>query len=140
MRVCLCLLCHRRESNSPRPQLPGKSGHVPCTGCHAQQFSNSDSPICTICHTDVKSGALKPFPRLKSFSMKFDHARHMKMQDVNCATCHRLLAWRRSVVDSRRLQRSRNLLSLSYPARTIAGPRHFIVQHVPSIRQLQAHS
>jgi len=84
-----CLLCHRRESNSPRPQLPGKSGHVPCTGCHAQQFSNSDSPICTICHTDVKSGAVKPFPRLKSFSMKFDHARHVKMQDVSCATCHR---------------------------------------------------
>jgi len=84
-----CLLCHRRESNSPRPQLPGKSGHVPCTGCHAQQFSNSDSPICTICHTDVKSGAVKPFPRLKSFSMKFDHGRHVNMQGVNCATCHR---------------------------------------------------
>lgn len=84
-----CLLCHRRESNSPRPQLPGKSGHVPCTGCHAQQFSNSDSPICTICHTDVKSGAVKSFPRLKSFRMKFDHGRHVAMEGVSCATCHR---------------------------------------------------
>jgi c(7)-type cytochrome triheme protein len=84
-----CLLCHRRESNAPRPQLPGQAGHVPCTGCHAQQFSNSDSPICTICHTDVKSGALKSFPRLKSFSMKFDHSRHLRMQGVSCATCHR---------------------------------------------------
>ena len=84
-----CLLCHRRESNSPRPQLPGKSQHVPCTGCHAQQFSNSDSPICTICHTDVNSGALKSFPRLKSFGMKFDHSRHVGMQGVSCATCHR---------------------------------------------------
>ena len=84
-----CLLCHRRESNSPRPLLPGKSEHAPCAGCHAQQFSNSDSPICTICHTDVKSGALKSFPRLKSFSMKFDHARHVNMEGVSCATCHR---------------------------------------------------
>ena len=84
-----CLLCHRRESNAPRPQLPGKAGHVPCTGCHAQQFSNTDSPICTICHTDVKSGAVKPFPRLKSFRMKFDHSRHVSMQGVSCATCHR---------------------------------------------------
>jgi c(7)-type cytochrome triheme protein len=84
-----CLLCHRRESNSPRPQLPGQSGHTPCTGCHAQQFSNSDSPICTICHTDVKSGAVKAFPRLKSFRMTFDHSLHVKMQGVNCATCHR---------------------------------------------------
>ena len=84
-----CLLCHRRESNSPRPPRPGGAQHVPCTGCHAQQFSNSDSPICTICHTDVKSGALKPFPRLQSFSMKFDHGRHLKMEGVGCATCHR---------------------------------------------------
>jgi c(7)-type cytochrome triheme protein len=84
-----CLLCHRRESNSPRPQLPGKSDHTPCVGCHAQQFSNSDSPICTICHTDVKSGAVKPFPRLKSFRMTFDHSRHMKLEGVSCATCHR---------------------------------------------------
>jgi c(7)-type cytochrome triheme protein len=84
-----CLLCHRREGNAPLPKLPGGSGHLPCAGCHAQQFSNSDSPICTICHTDVKSGALKSFPRLKSFRMKFDHSLHVKMGSVSCATCHR---------------------------------------------------
>lgn len=84
-----CLLCHRRDDNSPRPKRPGGSSHLPCAGCHAQQFSNSDSPICTICHTDVKAGTLKAFPRLKSFSMKFDHARHQSMGSVNCATCHR---------------------------------------------------
>jgi c(7)-type cytochrome triheme protein len=84
-----CLLCHRRESNSPIPKRPGGSGHLPCAGCHAQQFSNSDSPICTICHTDVKAGTLKSFPRLKSFRMTFDHARHVKMGSVSCATCHR---------------------------------------------------
>lgn len=84
-----CLLCHRREGNTPRPQLPGSSGHLPCAGCHAQQFSNSESPICTICHTDAKSGALKSFPRLQSFRMKFDHSLHVKMGSVSCATCHR---------------------------------------------------
>ena len=83
-----CLLCHRRETNAPRPQLPGGSGHLPCAGCHSQQFSNADSPICTICHTDVKSGAVKSFPRLMSFRMKFDHARHLRMASVDCATCH----------------------------------------------------
>jgi len=84
-----CLLCHRRDSNSPVPRRPGASGHLPCAGCHAQQFSNSESPICTICHTDVKSGALKPFPHLQSFRMKFDHARHVAMGSVSCASCHR---------------------------------------------------
>lgn len=84
-----CLLCHRRDSNSPVPTPPGASGHLPCAGCHAQQFSNSESPICTICHTDVKSGALKPFSRLQSFRMKFDHSRHVAMGSVSCATCHR---------------------------------------------------
>jgi len=84
-----CLLCHRRESNLPRPNMPGGSGHAPCSGCHAPQFANTDSPICTICHTDVASGKLKPFPRLKSFRVVFDHARHLKMSNVSCATCHR---------------------------------------------------
>jgi c(7)-type cytochrome triheme protein len=84
-----CLLCHRRDSNAPVPKRPGASNHLPCAGCHAQQFSNAESPLCTICHTDVKSGALKPFPRLRSFRVKFDHARHMSMGSVSCATCHR---------------------------------------------------
>jgi c(7)-type cytochrome triheme protein len=84
-----CLLCHRRETNAPRLLLPGGNGHLPCAGCHAQQFSKSDGPICTLCHTDVKSGALKPFPRLQSFKMKFDHAQHLDMGSIGCATCHR---------------------------------------------------
>jgi len=96
-----CLLCHRRESNSPVPKRPGGSGHLPCAGCHAQQFSSPESPICTICHTDVKSGALKSFPRLKSFRMKFDHSRHLSMGSVSCATCH---------------QSSRGGVALSIPA------------------------
>lgn len=80
-----CLLCHRREDNSPRPKLPG---HTPCTGCHAQQFANASSPICAICHRDARSGAVKPFPPLKSFNVIFDHARHTAGLRVNCATCH----------------------------------------------------
>ena len=83
-----CLLCHRREGNASQPSLPGGKDHLPCAGCHAQQFKNSDSPLCTICHTDVKSGAVKAFPRMKSFRVKFDHAQHVNMQSVSCATCH----------------------------------------------------
>jgi hypothetical protein len=84
-----CLLCHRRETNSPRPVLPGSNGHLPCAGCHAQQFANSASPICTICHTDPQSSKLRPFPRLSNFNMKFDHSRHTRTGSVGCATCHR---------------------------------------------------
>src|SRR5512138_1112020 len=53
-----CLLCHRREGTSVRPAMPGGNNHTPCVGCHSQQFANSENPVCTICHTDVKSGAL----------------------------------------------------------------------------------
>lgn len=86
-----CLLCHRRENNSARPTLPGKSQHAPCAGCHAQQFSSSDGPMCMICHTEAQSGKLKSFPRLRSFNMKFDHDRHVRMGNVGCATCHQPL-------------------------------------------------
>src|SRR5688572_25841614 len=84
-----CLLCHRRESNSPRPQLPGRSDHAPCAGCDKQQYSNSGNPICTICRTGVKSSALKSFPPHKSFRMKFDHSLHQAVEGVSCPTYHR---------------------------------------------------
>ena len=84
-----CLLCHRREGNSARPAMPGSSNHLPCAGCHVKQFADSTNAICTICHSNVQSGTLKPFPRLRSFNMRFDHVRHGKMGGVDCATCHR---------------------------------------------------
>jgi len=83
-----CLLCHKREDNSARATLPGKAGHAPCAGCHAQQFSNANHPICSICHTNSQSGSLKSFPPLRSFSVKFDHAAHSSV-GATCATCHR---------------------------------------------------
>jgi c(7)-type cytochrome triheme protein len=81
-----CLLCHRRETNAPQPRLPG---HTPCAGCHAQEFNNSNSNICNICHTDRQTGAVKAFPPLKSFNAQFDHARHTMGMRQGCATCHR---------------------------------------------------
>jgi hypothetical protein len=81
-----CLLCHRRDTNSARIGFPGKSGHTPCIGCHQLQFSDSSSPICTICHTNPQSGAMKGFPPLRSFGRKFDHNRHRR---VNCSVCHK---------------------------------------------------
>jgi len=84
-----CLLCHQRTDNSPRPRRPG---HTPCAGCHAQQFSDQSSPICTICHTSPPTAALKGFPPLRSFGVRFDHATHARggaSPRQSCATCHR---------------------------------------------------
>src|SRR5512134_3563690 len=63
-----CLLCHRREDGSAVPKR--SSGHLPCSGCHTQQFNNPNSPMCTICHTSNQSRDLKPFPSLRSFNVK----------------------------------------------------------------------
>lgn len=82
-----CLVCHRRDDNSPRISLPGKGGHTPCIGCHTQQFADNKSPICTICHTDAETGSVKNFPPLRSFNVRFDHAQHLR--NTNCATCHK---------------------------------------------------
>lgn len=79
-----CLLCHKRDDNSAVPKL---SGHLTCSGCHVQQFADNGSQICTICHTNVQSGATKRFPGLRSFNVRFDHALHLRQ--TNCATCHK---------------------------------------------------
>jgi c(7)-type cytochrome triheme protein len=84
-----CLLCHRREDNVRRLVYPG---HSPCAGCHSQQFANPASPICTICHTDPQSGAMKAFPPLRTFNVRFDHARHARgaaRPRNGCEACHR---------------------------------------------------
>lgn len=83
-----CLLCHRRETDAPRPVMPGGADHAPCTGCHAKEFANSGHPICTVCHTDAQAGKVKPFPRLSSFGMRFDHARHQNLGRLSCNSCH----------------------------------------------------
>lgn len=87
-----CLLCHRREDNSTTPRLPG---HAPCAGCHAQQFADPASPVCGICHTNAQSGAMRPFPRLSSFNVKFDHATHTRgsaRPRAGCVACHKSTA------------------------------------------------
>ena len=84
-----CLLCHRRDSNASKPNLPGGNDHLPCKGCHVQQFVASDGPICTICHTDVKAGSVKGFPPMKSFRVKFDHSTHVRTGSATCSACHR---------------------------------------------------
>lgn len=76
-----CLLCHKREAGVFKPKMPG---HMPCAGCHVQQFADNNNPICTICHTTT---SVKPFPALRSFNVMFDHGKHLNQ--ANCATCHR---------------------------------------------------
>ena len=81
-----CLLCHRRDTNAAQPAMPGSKDHLPCAGCHVKQFADRSNAICTNCHTEPSTGALKSFPKLISFNMKFDHARH---GGVTCSNCHR---------------------------------------------------
>lgn len=76
-----CLLCHKRDDNSAALKF---SGHLPCSGCHVQQFANQSSQICTVCHTS--GAALKRFPGIRSFNIQFDHGRHQ--YQAKCATCH----------------------------------------------------
>src|SRR5687768_14034258 len=76
-----CLVCHKRDDNSATPKLPG---HLPCAGCHVQQFADNQHPICTICHT---GGGVKRLPPLRSFNVLFNHARHLRQ--TNCTTCHK---------------------------------------------------
>ena len=76
-----CLLCHVRTEGSTTPKFPG---HMPCAGCHVQQFADNKSPICIICHTAT---GVKPFPALRSFNIQFDHASHIRQ--TNCVTCHK---------------------------------------------------
>ena len=82
-----CALCHKREGNAASPEWPGKSNHSPCAGCHQKQFAANSGPICTICHSDSGSAALKRFPRLQSFKAKFDHSAHSR--SLSCSGCHR---------------------------------------------------
>ncbi|MCA1593989.1 MAG: cytochrome c3 family protein [Acidobacteria bacterium] len=85
-----CASCHRRETNSPRPELPG---HKACTDCHVQQFVTAESGMCMICHTNLESGSppVKSFPALKSFNARFDHAQHTSgaaRPTAGCVACH----------------------------------------------------
>ncbi|MDI1243457.1 MAG: cytochrome c3 family protein [bacterium] len=84
-----CALCHKYDGPAPaKIGFPGKANHSPCAGCHVQNFENpTSSQMCSICHTDNTSGSMKQFPRLASFSAKFDHAKHVPQ--ANCATCHK---------------------------------------------------
>ena len=86
-----CLTCHRHGRNPSQVKRPS---HTPCAGCHSLQFADTNSPICTICHTNVNSGTVKPLSSLKGFGVKFDHARHTKgaaRPRAGCITCHKII-------------------------------------------------
>jgi c(7)-type cytochrome triheme protein len=80
-----CTVCHRRGNEAPQTIRPG---HRPCSSCHSEKFASMKGPICTVCHTSAepKGPELKSFTGLKTFNMKFSHARHA---NAGCATCHK---------------------------------------------------
>lgn len=80
-----CTVCHRRGNESPQTIQPG---HRPCSSCHSEKFASMKGPICTVCHTtaEPRGSELKPLSGLRSFNMRFNHARH---SNTGCATCHK---------------------------------------------------
>lgn len=83
-----CLSCHRRDTNATQQKYPG---HTPCAGCHAQEFANTGSKVCAICHSNTQAGTVKSFANLRSFNVRFDHAAHLGKgrSSSQCAMCHR---------------------------------------------------
>ena len=84
-----CASCHTRAGGDSL-RLPG---HKACTSCHMPQFISSELSLCATCHTDMNSPdpPRKPFPPLRSFNAKFDHAQHNTggaLPPSGCATCH----------------------------------------------------
>lgn len=79
-----CIVCHKRDDNLPAPKF---SGHIPCSSCHKAEFADNQHQICSLCHTGPNTAEMKSFPRLRSFSVKFDHGRHVR--ETNCSTCHK---------------------------------------------------
>ena len=75
-----CNFCHQGTTAVPR-----RPGHATCLNCHADQFADPGSPLCGICHNTPATAATKAFPRLRSFTVRFDHVRH---RQANCASCH----------------------------------------------------
>ena len=94
-----CTACHLRTSdNSATPQFPG---HKACFDCHYSQVLTPNTPLCTICHSDLNGSnpPRKAFPtRFKeSFNLKFDHAQHNNgpgRPPSGCASCHARLGGR----------------------------------------------
>lgn len=76
-----CLLCHKRQEGLFTPKMPG---HLPCSGCHVQEFTQTTGPLCNVCHTPT---SVKPFPPIRSFNANFNHGKHLRQ--TNCADCHK---------------------------------------------------
>ena len=121
-----CLLCHKRDDNSAAPKL---SGHTPCSGCHVQQFADSANQICTICHTNAATGAVKRFPRLQSFSVRFDHSRHVRQ--TNSATCHKPSRQGRGSVGPVGRRSTHDVLPVPWPANRGRRPEYRLMRNVP---------
>jgi c(7)-type cytochrome triheme protein len=78
-----CLVCHTSDAGSGKVKF---KGHIPCSSCHTQHFEQRNEALCSVCHMDIDSGEMKPFPAVSSFKTSFSHAVHTPQ--ANCTTCH----------------------------------------------------
>lgn len=85
-----CTACHGRQGTKLE-----YAGHSSCTECHFREFVNSESQICSICHTTspTKPDEMLAFPASfkEGFNMKFNHDAHSRgsaKPAQGCAACH----------------------------------------------------
>ena len=81
-----CLLCHQTDQSPTKLKFPGKNGHLPCAGCHVEQFKANEGSMCSICHTDFFFQS-----QVRSFKTRFSgklfnlSRAHSKRSGIQCA-------------------------------------------------------
>jgi hypothetical protein len=120
-----CNSCHQRSDNSATPRF---AGHSSCIDCHLSQFVTPQSPICSICHSNVQtaSAPMRAFPTSfnERFNMKFDHAAHNRGDGrpaEGCAACHKPLRGGVALSIPVNLAAHNQCFSCHTPNRTVGG-------------------
>jgi c(7)-type cytochrome triheme protein len=120
-----CNSCHQRPDNSMTPSF---AGHSACINCHLTQFVTPQSPMCTICHSNVQSSPapMRAFPASfnERFNMKFDHVAHNRGEGrpgEGCVACHKPLRGGAALSIPANLTAHNQCYSCHTPNRVVGG-------------------
>lgn len=84
-----CGTCHRPQGKTL--SIPkGSAAHTTCFACHSAN-SNNAMASCGTCHQPGAGRFMNPGGS-KAFRANFSHAKHSRAQNLNCASCHTVLA------------------------------------------------
>ncbi len=76
-----CLDCHAAAKTSTSSGDVLRPNHEVCSTCHSEQVTST----CTYCHLNPDHIEAAPAPVRE---ISFNHAKHVAMAGVECATCH----------------------------------------------------